>query len=157
MSGRPLRIAAALVALAGMAVAGYLTWARYAESPVVCLTGGGCETVQESDYAAIAGVPVALLGLVAYTVMLALIVWDAPIARLAAATVALIGLLFGMYLMALQLFVIDALCVWCLANDVVIAPALAVLTALRLRSWGPGGEPLARPGPESPRGSRRCT
>ncbi|HLG09072.1 MAG TPA: vitamin K epoxide reductase family protein [Gaiellaceae bacterium] len=137
MSDRPLRIAAALVALAGIAVAGYLTWAHYADSTVVCVAGGGCETVQESEYAEIAGVPVAVLGLVAYTVILALIVWDAPVARLAAATIALIGLLFGMYLLALQLFVIDAICVWCVANDVVIAPALAVLTALRLRSdWG---------------------
>ena len=33
-----------------------------------------------------------------------------------------------------QLFVIDATCVWCLANDVLIAPALALLTALRLRT-----------------------
>jgi len=137
LSDRPLRIAAALVALAGIAVAGYLTWAHYADSTVVCVAGGGCETVQESEYAEIAGVPVAVLGLVAYTVILALIVWDAPVARLAAATIALIGLLFGMYLLALQLFVIDAICVWCVANDVVIAPALAVLTALRLRSdWG---------------------
>jgi uncharacterized membrane protein len=38
------------------------------------------------------------------------------------------------YLLVLQLFVIDAVCIWCLANDVFIAPALAVLTALRLRS-----------------------
>lgn len=48
--------------------------------------------------------------------------------------IALAGAVFSMYLLALQLFVIDAVCVWCLANDVVIAPALAVLTALRLRS-----------------------
>ena len=134
MSDRALRLAAAIVALAGIAVAGYLSWAHYADSAVVCIAGGGCETVQESDYAAIAGVPVAVLGLIAYAVILALIAWDAPIARLSAATIALVGLLFGAYLLALQLFVIDAICVWCLANDVLIAPALAVLTALRLRS-----------------------
>ena len=134
MTDRALRIAAALVALAGVAVAGYLTWAHFADSTVVCVAGGGCETVQESEYAEIAGVPVAVLGLVAYTVILALIVWDAPVARLAAAPIALIGALFGMYLLALQLFVIDAICVWCLANDVLIAPTLAVLTALRLRT-----------------------
>jgi len=134
LSDRALRLAAAIVALAGIAVAGYLSWAHYADSAVVCIAGGGCETVQESDYAAIAGVPVAVLGLIAYAVILALIVWDAPIARLSAATIALMGLLFGAYLLALQLFVIDAICVWCLANDVLIAPALAVLTALRLRS-----------------------
>ena len=134
MSDRALRLTAAIVALAGIAVAGYLSWAHYADSAVVCIAGGGCETVQESDYAAIAGVPVAVLGLIAYAVILALIAWDAPIARLSAATIALMGLLFGAYLLALQLFVIDAICLWCLANDVLIAPALAVLTALRLRS-----------------------
>ena len=48
--------------------------------------------------------------------------------------IALVGLLFSLYLLAMQLFVIDAVCVWCLANDILIAPALAVLTALRLRS-----------------------
>ena len=60
------------------------------------------------------------------------------IARLSAAMIALVGLLFGAYLLALQLFVIDAICVWCLANDVLIAPALAVLTALRLRGPAAG-------------------
>jgi uncharacterized membrane protein len=134
VTDRALRIAAALVALAGIAVAGYLTWAHFADSPVVCVAGGGCETVQESDYAEVAGVPVALLGLIAYMVVLALVAWDGPTARLGAAMLALVGLLFGMYLLALQLFVIDAICVWCLANDVLIAPALAVLTGLRLRS-----------------------
>jgi uncharacterized membrane protein len=37
-------------------------------------------------------------------------------------------------LLVLQLFVIEALCAWCVVNDVVVAPALAVLTGLRLRS-----------------------
>ena len=133
MSDRALRVATTIVAIAGVAVAGYLTWAHYASSAVVCVAGGGCETVQESDYAEIAGVPVALLGLIAYTLILAAVAWDSPTARLGAATLALVGLLFSMYLLAL-LFVIDAICSWCLANDVVIAPALAMLTGLRLRS-----------------------
>ena len=134
MSDRALRLAAAALALAGIAVAGYLTWAHYADSAVTCIAGGGCETVQESRYAVIAGIPVAVLGLVAYIAILALIAWDAPIAQLSAAAIALVGLLFSAYLLALQLFVIDAICIWCLANDVLIAPGLALLTGLRLRS-----------------------
>ena len=134
MSDRVLRLLAALVALAGIAVAGYLTWSRYGDGSVVCPIGGGCEKVQESEYAEIAGVPVALLGLVAYVVVLGLVAWDAPLMRLAAAALALTGLLFSGYLLVVQLFVIDAFCVWCLANDVVVAPALAVVTGLRLRS-----------------------
>ena len=134
MSDRSLRIGASIVALAGLVVAGYLTWVHFDDAALVCVAGGGCETVQESEYAEIAGVPVAALGLVAYAIVLGLVAWDTPSARLGAATLALVGLLFSMYLLALQLFVIDAVCVWCLANDVVIAPLLAVLTALRLRS-----------------------
>jgi uncharacterized membrane protein len=134
VSDRALRMLAALVALAGIAVAGYLTWAHYDNGSVVCPIGGGCETVQESEYSEIAGVPVAVLGLVAYAVVLGLLVWDAPVARLGAAALSLTGLVFSGYLLVVQLFVIDAVCVWCLANDVVVAPALAVLTALRLRA-----------------------
>jgi uncharacterized membrane protein len=137
LSDRSLRLLAAGVAAAGVAVAGYLTWAHYGSGSVVCPVGGGCETVQESEYAEIAGVPVAVLGLIGYVVLLALIVWDAPSARLAAATLALVGLLFSIYLLIVQAFVIEAFCVWCLANDVVIAPALAVLTALRLTIHDP--------------------
>jgi uncharacterized membrane protein len=134
VSDRALRLAAGAVALAGVAVAGYLTWAHFADESVVCIAGGGCETVQDSEYAELAGIPVAVLGLVAYSVVTVLIAWDAPYARLGAATLSLVGMLFSLYLLVLQLFVIDAICAWCLANDVVIAPALAVLTALRLRS-----------------------
>jgi len=134
VSDRTLRIAAATVALAGVVVAGYLTWVHFDAAALVCVAGGGCETVQKSAYAEIAGVPVAMLGVGAYAIVLGLIGWDTPKAQLGAAVIALVGLLFSMYLLVLQLFVIDAVCVWCLANDVVIAPLLAVLTALRLRS-----------------------
>jgi uncharacterized membrane protein len=134
VTDRSLRIAARFVALAGVLVAGYLTWVHFDGAALVCVVGGGCETVQESDYAEILGVPVAMLGLVSYAVVAGLVVWDTGTSRLGAAMIALVGLLFSMYLLALQAFVIDAYCVWCLANDVVIAPALAVLTALRLRS-----------------------
>jgi uncharacterized membrane protein len=134
LSDRALRLAAALVAIAGIAAAGYLTWAHYADSSVVCVVGGSCDEVQSSEYSKIAGVPVALLGLLGYVAILVLIAWDAPIARLATASLALVAMLFGVYLLVVQLFVIDAVCAWCVANDVFIAPALAILAGLRLRS-----------------------
>ena len=134
MSDRALRVAAAVVALAGLGVAAYLTWAHYANESVICVSGGGCEAVQTSSYSEIAGAPVAALGVAAYAAILALVAWDTPSARLGAASLALVGLLFSSYLLALQLFAIDALCIWCVVNDIVIAPALAVLTGLRLRT-----------------------
>jgi uncharacterized membrane protein len=134
VSDRALRLAAALVALAGLVLAAYLTWVHFDDAALVCVAGGGCETVQESEYAEIAGIPVAALGLGAYTAVLGLIAWDTPNARLGAAMLALVGLTFSLYLLGLQLFVIDAVCAWCLVNDVVIAPLLAILTGLRLRT-----------------------
>jgi uncharacterized membrane protein len=69
-----------------------------------------------------------------YSVMFFLIGWDSTDARFAAAALAIVGAVFSVYLVVLQAFVIDAFCIWCLANDVVIAPALAAVVALRLRN-----------------------
>jgi uncharacterized membrane protein len=133
MSDRALRAALFLIALAGLGVAAYLTWVHYDENVLVCTAGGGCEAVQQSSYAVLAGVPVALLGVVFYATTLALVAWDAPVARTTCAGLAVGGLAFAAYLVALQLFVIDALCAWCLLNDLVLVPALAALAVARAR------------------------
>ncbi len=131
MSDRALRLAIGAVALAGLAVAAYLTIVHYRPEALVCTAGGGCETVQQSEYATLAGVPVAVLGLLAYSAVLLLIVVDTPLARTLTAVIALSGLGFSLYLIVLQAFVIDAWCPWCLVNDLLVAPALAVLSLIR--------------------------
>lgn len=144
MSDRALRIGVAATALAGAGVAGYLTYVHYRPEALVC-TGGsaGCETVQESEYATLAGIPVAVVGLAAFVVVLVSTAIDTARARLATAVIALTGLVFAAYLVVLQAFVIDAWCVWCLVNDVLIVPLLAVLSVLRLRPVGQGEVDLA--------------
>jgi uncharacterized membrane protein len=136
LTSRNLRLLAGALAVVGLAVAGYLTWAHYASADVICVRRGGCETVQNSSYAEIAGIPVAVFGVAFYATMLALLVWDSENARFIATALAFVGVVFSGYLVVLQAFVIDAFCVWCLANDLVIAPALVVVVELRLR----GGE-----------------
>ena len=131
MTDRALRVAAALVAVAGAGVAGYLTYVHYRPASLICTGGGGCETVQESSYAELFGIPVALLGLLAYLVVAGLVLWDTELARTLAAAIALGGLAFAAYLIVLQAFVIDAWCVWCAVNDFVVAPLLAALTVWR--------------------------
>jgi uncharacterized membrane protein len=126
MSDRVLRAGVAVLALGGIAIAGYLTYVHYQPEALICTGGGGCETVQKSSYAELAGVPVALLGLGAFIVMLALVAWDSELAALG----------FSVYLVSLQAFVIDAWCVWCLVNDLVIVPLLVVLTVWRVRTQG---------------------
>ncbi len=136
MSDRVLRAGVAVLALGGIAIAGYLTYVHYQPEALICTGGGGCETVQKSSYAELAGLPVALLGLGAFIVMLALVAWDSELARTLAAALALAALGFCVYLVSLQAFVIDAWCVWCLVNDLVIVPLLVVLTVWRARTQG---------------------
>jgi uncharacterized membrane protein len=132
MSDRALRLAVAAVAAVGVAVAGYLTYVHYRPAALICTGDGGCEAVQESSYAEIAGIPVALLGLLAYLAVLGLVAWDTDLARTLAATIALSAVGFAVYLVIVQAFVIDAWCVWCLVNDLVVVPLLAVLTVSRV-------------------------
>jgi len=131
VSDRALRAAVALVALAGVAVAGYLTYVHYQPDALICTSSGGCETVQDSSYAELAGIPVALLGLLGYVAVLVLVAWDSELARTLSAAIALVAAGFAVYLIVLQAFVIDAWCIWCLVNDLVIVPLLAVTTVWR--------------------------
>lgn len=137
MSDRRLSRLGIGLALAGIAVAGYLTWVHYADLEAVCVGGGGgCERVQSSDYAELAGVPVALLGLVGYVAIAAALVAPGEAARMGAALLALAGAGFSLYLTWLELFEIEAICQWCVASAVLMC-GLAVVTVLRLR--GPDG------------------
>ena len=132
MSDRALRVGIAVVAIAGIAVAGYLTYVHYQPDALICTSSGGCETVQESSYAELAGVPVALLGLLAWIAVLVLVAWDSELARTLIAAIALGAAGFAIYLITLQAFVIDAWCVWCLVNDVVLVPLLVILAVWRV-------------------------
>ena len=134
MSDRLLRLALLVVSAAGIGVAAYLTYVHYQPAALICTAGGGCETVQDSKYAVLAGIPLAVLGLAAWIAALGLTIWNSELARTLTAALALAALAFAVYLVILQLFVIDAICVWCMANDVVLVPLFAVLALLRLRT-----------------------
>jgi uncharacterized membrane protein len=143
VSDRALRLAIAVVAAVGLGVAAYLTWVHYHPEALVCTQGGGCETVQQSHYAVLLGVPVAIYGLVAWAAVLVLVLWDTPTARLLVAAIAVVSAVFAAYLVIVQVAVIDAVCVWCLANDVVLTPLLALFSILRLRDVDAGERTLA--------------
>ena len=60
------RVASIVVAVIGLGIATYLTIVHYAGDAPVCAIAHGCATVQKSDYAKLAGIPVALLGVIGY-------------------------------------------------------------------------------------------
>jgi uncharacterized membrane protein len=125
-----LRLAIGGLALVGAGIAAYLGFAALTDTATVCPTSG-CETVRLSRYSELAGVPVALLGLGAYVAIFGSALRRETLAAGVGAAVALGGLAFGAYLLVVQIAIIDAVCVWCLASDAVLA-ALAVLAAARL-------------------------
>jgi uncharacterized membrane protein len=129
---RRLVVAIAVIAALGVAVAGYLTYVHYAGIHPLCVAGGGsCEKVQTSAYAKLAGVPVALLGLIAYVALIASLVVRGENGRFAGALIAIAGFGFSAYLTYREIFTIKAICQWCVASAVLMA-VLAVLTTLRL-------------------------
>jgi uncharacterized membrane protein len=125
-----LRPAIAAAAVAGGAIAAYLTYVHYAHIAPVCTTGG-CEKVQRSSYAELAGVPVALLGLLAYLAILATTAVRGVPAAFAGVLLVFVGVAFSGYLLWAQFGPIGAICQWCLGNDVVIS-VVAVLCVARM-------------------------
>lgn len=130
MTERSVRIASAVLASLGAAISAYVLYVRESDGSLVCSTGG-CETVQSSSYAELLGLPVAALGLAGFVVLLVAALTRGELARLVNATVALAAFLFAAYLLAVQLVVIDAICQWCVATDV-LTTALAALALVRL-------------------------
>ncbi|MGZ4173365.1 MAG: vitamin K epoxide reductase family protein [Solirubrobacteraceae bacterium] len=128
---RRLRIAAVVVALIGLGIAGYLTYVHYAKLKPLCLSSGACETVQSSSYAKLAGIPVPVLGVLGYISILVSLALRGDVGRLASCGFALVGFLFSAYLTYRELFTINAICQWCLGSAICMT-VLAVLTVTRL-------------------------
>ena len=129
-----LRGATAALALAGVAIAGYLTWIHYAGLDPVCVGGtGGCERVQSSPWAELAGIPVAVLGLAAYATILASLALPEQAGRSLAAFVSLVGVGFSAWLTYVELFEIEAICQWCVASAAVMTALAAVSVVRALR------------------------
>ena len=132
MTERRLRLATAVLALIGVGIAGYLTYVHYAKLEPFCVGGGGgCERVQASKWAELAGIPVAVLGLAAYVTVLASLALPAELGRNLAAFTTLVGVGFSAWLTYVELVKIEAVCQWCVASAVVMT-ALAVVSVARI-------------------------
>lgn len=127
---RRLRLAIVILSIIGIGIAGYLTYVHYEGLKVLCLSSGGCETVQASRYAKLDGVPVALLGLIGYVGILGSLAVRGEFGRIAGFAIALIGFGFSLYLTYRELFTIKAICQWCVSSAVIMT-VLAILTAIR--------------------------
>jgi uncharacterized membrane protein len=127
-----------LLALASTAIAGYLSIVRATGGNAVCDPSHGCDVVAVSPYAVILGIPVAYLGLGFSLVLLALAAtwwWRADVRALRGAwALLLLGTLFVAYLTFLELFVIEAVCIWCAGFAITIVAGLALAAVAQRRA-----------------------
>ena len=128
MSGRLLRGTSTMLALGGVGIAGYLTYVHYAGLHPVCGISHGCETVQTSSYAYLAGIPVALLGLVTYLLILIPLRKQGDNALFTGYVLTLIGFGFSLYLTYREVFTIHAICSWCVSSAIVFMLLVVVQT-----------------------------
>jgi uncharacterized membrane protein len=139
-----LRRVIAFVAALGIGVATYIAIADSGGGSPVCLTGGGgCETVANSSYSHIAGINVAIFGIVGYVLLAACAFWTNDAARFGGFAVALGGFGFSVYLTYLEIFKIEAICQWCVASAVLMT-LLFLLNATRLIGYA-GTTSIAAP------------
>jgi uncharacterized membrane protein len=154
MSARGLRSLLIVLAMTGLGVASYLTYVHYAGVMPVCTIGGSCEKVQTSVYAEFAGMPVALIGLLGYVAILALLVCaQSETTRFTAMTFVLIGFAFSAYLTYREVYSIHAICEWC-AFSAMILTVMAPLSVWRFLQGPVSGSRSANP-VQSPNGDGR--
>jgi uncharacterized membrane protein len=135
------RMTAALLSLAGLFISAYLYLYKIGKIGTMACGTGACETVQLSSWSRFAGLEVSLIGVIGYAGLLLLslaslqpgLSWERwPVTLLA--IFAGLGVGFSVYLTYLELFVIHAICRWCVASAAIIISILiaALLDQRRL-------------------------
>ena len=133
------RMAAALLSLAGLFVSLYLYLYKLGYIGTLACGTGGCETVQFSSYSRFLGIDVPLLGLLAYAALLGLSMlalqqpgtarWPGLLRLLSGG-----GVAFSAYLTYLELFVIHAICRWCVGSAVIVLLIFIAALVMRVES-----------------------
>lgn len=142
----------AVVALLGLAVAGYLAYTKLMNNQLYCAGLGDCETVNSSAYSLLFGVPVSFFGGASFLAILGLSLarvflddgW-AFLATLGILTLTVAGTIFSLFLTYLEFFVLNATCPWCLTSAGLTILLLALSVAVvRRQLRAPRGQPARK-------------
>lgn len=130
-----LRRAIAFVATLGIGVAAYIAIVESGGGAPACLAGGGgCETVAKSSYSEVAGINIAIFGVIGYVAIFLTAFFASDMSRFAGFAMTLGGFGYSVFLTYLEIFKIEAICQWCVASAVLMT-VLFVLSATRLISY----------------------
>ena len=130
---------AIILAIGGAVDSAYLAWLKITGSVAACSNIGDCEAVNSSRYAEIAGIPIAVLGLLGYLAILAVILlelrrpgWSEGL-RLAFFGFTLAGTLYSIYLTYVEVAILRAICPFCVVSAVIML-GLFIIALFRLRA-----------------------
>ena len=138
--GDPAWTASVVLVVIGLVDAIYLSWIKLANATASCGRIGDCEAVNNSRFADVGGVPIALIGSAGFLLILVLLLLDRPggepkeAVRFALFGVTLAGTIYSAYLTYIELFVLHAICPFCVLSALVMV-GLLVLSLIRLRLW----------------------
>lgn len=111
-----------LVGFIGFLDSVYLTAKRFAYGPIPCFVFTGCDTVAQSPYALLFGIPLSVIGIFFYlaVILLAIFYFEAKqkIAMKIFSLLSVFGFLASVYFVYLQAFVIKAFCFYCILSAV---------------------------------------
>jgi uncharacterized membrane protein len=136
------RMAAAALALVGLLVSTYLLLYKLGVvGSLRCVGSGGCERVNTSPWSTFLGLPVAAYGVAGYMLLLGIAMYGLAGDRVGRpeptrwlAVLSAAGVLFSLYLLALELFVIHAVCLWCTVSGAIILAIFALAAGALLTS-----------------------
>ena len=138
-----VRLTTLILSLAGLGVSIYLTITHYSTSVTLACPDTGtinCEKVTTSPESLVFGIPVAVLGLAFFVFMVAVnnpLAWRSPLRAIHLARVfsVIAGIGFVIYLIYVELFGVNAICLWCTSVHI-ITFALFVLILFSAAAWG---------------------
>lgn len=128
-----------VLAILGALDSAYLAWIKLGDRVALCGGIGDCESVNNSRYAEIGGVPIALLGLIGYLGILLLLLLEVrrpdwqDVLSLMIFGATLAGTLYSGYLTYIELAILSAVCPYCVVSALIMA-ALLIIALLQLRS-----------------------
>jgi uncharacterized membrane protein len=135
----------AVLDVIGLAIALYLSVVELGGGVPVCGPLHGCETVAQSQYSRIAGVPVAVYGVGLSLILLTLAIawWRTNLYGLLLAHygLSLAGVIFEIYFIYIQIAVIRAVCVWCTSYGLSLVLRFVVALIVWLRQPKPAEDP----------------
>lgn len=135
---KKLSIVAVVASIIGFIDSVYLAYVKLSHTPIYCTPGlGDCAVVQTSQWSEIWGIPIAVLGAIAYLILISIFLFENRIGLLTKYSdyllfgISLFGFLYSLFLTWLEIFVIHALCQWCILSALCMT-IIFIVTIVRL-------------------------